>query len=100
MRLLIAEDHAPLRTSLAEVATARGFEVREADTFEAAVLALALFDPELCLIDFHLGSYLHNGRSLAQFAKRIRPDRRVVLMSGLIAPDCEQEVEDDPMVDV
>ncbi len=81
MRILIVDDHEPLRKFLARLMTDAGHSVYEA---EGAIRAKELLHSEsidLVVTDFNLG-YGGTGEDIARTAKEISPNIRVLLISS------------------
>jgi CheY-like chemotaxis protein len=81
-RVLIVEDEFLIRMTLAEALGDEGFDMREAETADAA-LPMLRADPEirLLLTDIQLPGVL-NGRTLAQQAREHAPLLPVIFMTG------------------
>jgi len=79
MRVLIVEDHKPLRQVLARAASGWGAEVHEAGSVREGFEKLALH-PDLVLVDVALPD--GNARSIVQQAVKMRPAPAVIAMSG------------------
>jgi DNA-binding NtrC family response regulator len=80
MRVLVVDDDASLRLTLALLLRARGFEVEDAGSAEEALSRLAAAPFDAVVTDVRMGSI--SGCELACRAKRERPGLKVVLMSG------------------
>jgi DNA-binding NtrC family response regulator len=85
MRVLVVDDDASLRLTLALLLRARGFEVEEAGSAEEALARLAAAPFDALVSDVRMGPV--SGCELACRAKRERPGLKVVLMSGF----CQME---------
>ncbi len=79
IRVLIVEDHKPLRQALARAVRGWGAEVVEAGTIHEASVALAL-QPALVIVDVALPD--GNVRPIVEQAARMRPSPAVIVMSG------------------
>lgn len=84
MRVLIVEDHKPLRQALALAATGWGAEVLEAGSVREGFAKLALH-PHLVLVDVALPD--GNARPIVQQAVKMRPTPAVIAMSGQASPE-------------
>lgn len=79
MRVLLADDHAVLRESLARVLTELGFQVSGAADGRAALRLATQFRPELALLDVSMPGL--NGIETARLMMRDHPDVRICLLS-------------------
>jgi len=79
IRVLIVEDHKPLRQALARAARGWGAEVIEAGSVREATLELAR-QPDLVIVDVALPD--GNARPIVELAVRMRPAPAVIAMSG------------------
>lgn len=80
MRVLVVDDDASLRLSLALLLRARGFEVDQAASAEDALARLARGGFDAVVSDVRMGTV--SGVELATRAKARWPGLRIVLMSG------------------
>jgi DNA-binding NtrC family response regulator len=80
MRVLVVDDDASLRLTLALLLRARGFEVEDAGSAEEALSRLAAVPFDAIVSDVRMGPI--SGCELTCRAKRERPGLKVVLMSG------------------
>ncbi len=83
-RVLIVEDHKPLREALARSLAAFAGEVLQADGVRAAEKALEL-QPDVVLVDVWLPD--GNGKTVVERAVRRRPAPAVIAMSGHASPE-------------
>ena len=103
MRVLVVDDDASLRLTLALLLRARGFDVDQAASAEDALAALACRPFDAVVSDVRMGKL--SGVDLAIRAKRAWPHLRVILMSGfcqaedLVGADVEGFAEKPPDVD-
>jgi DNA-binding NtrC family response regulator len=79
VRVLIVEDHLPLRQALARAVRGWGAEVLEAGSIREASSQLALL-PDLVIVDVALPD--GNARPIVEQAVRMRPAPAVIAMSG------------------
>jgi len=79
VRVLIVEDHKPLRQALARAARGWGAEVLEAGSVREAFAQLAL-QPDLAIVDVALPD--GSARPIVEQAVRMRPAPAVIAMSG------------------
>jgi len=79
VRVLIVEDHKPLRQALARAARGWGAEVLEAGSVREAAARLAQH-PDLVIVDVALPD--GNARPIVEQAVRLRPAPAVIAMSG------------------
>ncbi len=80
-RLLIVDDDPSTRTVLTHLLTSEGFSVEAFSTAEDALVRLRATEAELLLTDLVLPGM--SGLELVAEAKRILPDLRCFVMSGL-----------------
>ena len=80
LSVMVVDDDASVRTSLAELLRGLGHRVVDASGGEAALSILATTDVELLLSDFQMDGM--NGVTLANLARALRPGLKVVFMSG------------------
>ncbi|MBI4262792.1 MAG: response regulator [Acidobacteria bacterium] len=87
LRVLVVEDEALIRWSIAETLAHRGHTVMEAATASTAVQALAgTKDPiDVVLLDYRLPD--SNDLSLLEDVRRLRPQSAVVLMTAYGTPE-------------
>ncbi len=104
MRVLVVDDDASLRLTLALLLRARGFDVDQAASAEDALAVLACGRFDAVVSDVRMGKL--SGVDLAIRAKRAWPHLRVILMSGfcqaedLAGADVEGFAEKPPDVDL
>ena len=79
MRVLIVEDHKPLRQALARAVRGWGAEVLEAGSVREATAELAR-EPDLVIVDVALPD--GNARPIVEQAVKMRPAPAVIAMSG------------------
>ena len=79
LRVLIVEDHKPLRQALARAARGWGAEVLEAGSIREASAGLAQ-KPDLVIVDVALPD--GNARPIVEQAVKMRPAPAVIAMSG------------------
>jgi PAS domain S-box-containing protein len=80
--VLVVEDNAPLRRAAARELAELGYQVREAEHADAAVMILASADQvDLLFTDVVMPGTM-DGLDLAQQATRLRPGLKVLLTSG------------------
>ena len=78
--LLIVDDDAPLRTRLARAMEKRGFIVRAAESITEGRAAIKASPPAFAVVDLRLDD--GNGRSLVEALHEVRPEARVVMVTG------------------
>jgi DNA-binding NtrC family response regulator len=83
-RVLIVEDHKPLREALARALSSFAGEVLQADGVRSAERALEQ-QPDVVLVDVWLPD--GNGRTVVERAVRQRPAPAVIAMSGHASPE-------------
>jgi len=89
VKYLIVEDDPNLRLLWQAVLSDRGYDVIEAETFEAARAALQATRFDAMVLDLYLGRA--NGLSLAALAHELCPDCKVIIVTGA-AELREQEI--------
>jgi DNA-binding NarL/FixJ family response regulator len=94
VRVLVVDDQAPFRKAAATVLDAMsGFEhVGEADSGEEALEAVAALEPDLVLMDVHMGGI--DGVEAARRMDAARPEIAVVLVSSYSTEDVEAAAAD------
>ncbi len=78
--LLIVEDDEPFRNRLARAMERRGFEVATACGLENAMTQVATHAPAFAVVDMRLED--GNGLDIVEKIHKIRPDARVVMLTG------------------
>lgn len=78
--MLLVDDEETFRHRLAQALTRRGFIVREAGDFEAAMAILGDWRPDLALIDLRMPG--RSGLELLAEVKRSQPAIRIVVLTG------------------
>ncbi|HKK52948.1 MAG TPA: response regulator [Myxococcota bacterium] len=89
-RVLVLDDEPTYREYLDSFLTRRGLEVRTAGSGMEAISIAHDFDPEVLLADWMLRCEMH-GIEVAESLRALRPDLRVVLMTGFPTADLEAE---------
>lgn len=79
-RILIVDDEQEVTDSLSAILTKHDYEVRVANTGEAAVETIAAWQPDLAIVDVVLPQM--NGIDLAMVVRDTHPFCRVVMFSG------------------
>jgi len=79
-RLLLVDDDAPLRRSMARALERRGFEVVAAETVAEARDLAAQHRPEFAVVDLRLAE--GSGLDLVSVLRDVREDMRVVIVTG------------------
>ena len=79
-RIFIVDDEHELTDSLAAIFLQHGYDVRVAGSAEEAAEAIALWEPELALVDVALPGM--NGIDLAMAIRKAHPNCRLLLISG------------------
>ncbi len=103
MRILVVDDDANLRLTLALLLRARGFDVDQAASAQDALVKLGAGRFDAVVSDVRMGRV--SGVDLAVLAKRRWPSLRIILMSGfchapeLAGADVEGFAEKPPDVD-
>lgn len=94
VRVLVVDDQAPFRKAAATVLDAMSeFEhVGEADSGEEALEAVAALEPDLVLMDVHMGGI--DGVEAARRMVAARPEIAVVLVSSYSTEDVEAAAAD------
>ncbi|MGB5812003.1 MAG: response regulator [Polyangiales bacterium] len=78
--ILLVDDDERLRTRMARAFEERGYEVREADGYDAAVAHARDESPELASVDLRMPG--KSGLELVQELHRIDPATRIVVLTG------------------
>ncbi len=78
--LLLVDDDQPFRTRLARAMSDRGFEVRAADGYEAAMAAARGDSPEYALVDLKMPG--KSGLELVRDLAELDPATRIVVLTG------------------
>jgi DNA-binding NtrC family response regulator len=79
-RILIVDDEPEVTSSLAAIFTRHDYDLRVAGTAEQAIETIALWQPDLAIVDVMLPQM--NGIELATVIREAHPYCRVVLFSG------------------
>jgi DNA-binding NtrC family response regulator len=91
-RLLIVDDEAAIRFALSDYFRDSGWEVDTACEREEAEALLAHAEYEVVIADLRLtGIYGIEGLDIIQWSRHIRPETRVVLLTGYGTPEIEAE---------
>lgn len=77
---LVLDDDAPFRTRLSRALVQRGFDVSDVDTVAAAMSAAKAKPPAFAVVDMRLDD--GNGLDVVDVLHQIRPDCRVVMLTG------------------
>ncbi len=78
--LLIVDDDAPLRGRLARAMEQRGFDVLTAESVAAGVETAEATPPDYAVVDLRLED--GNGLEVVEVLRRVRPDIRIVMLTG------------------
>ncbi len=78
--LLIVDDDAPLRNRLARAMEKRNFKVDTAESVATAIEAARVSPPAYAVVDLRLED--GNGLDVVEVLHEIRPDARVVMLTG------------------
>jgi two-component system response regulator RegA len=78
--LLIVDDDAPLRTRLARAMEKRGFDVRTAESISEGRDTIRAAPPAYAVFDLRLDD--GNGLAMVEALHEVRPDARVVMLTG------------------
>jgi DNA-binding response OmpR family regulator len=91
-KLLIVDDEAAIRFALSDYFRDCGWEVDTACEREEAEALLAHADYEVVIADLRLtGIYGIEGLDIIQWSRHMRPETRVVLLTGYGTPEIEAE---------
>ena len=85
LRVLVVDDDAALRRSLARIFAARGFEVATADGGEAALEHIGSHEPDVALVDLKMPGM--DGLELLRRMKATRPEIAVIMMTAFADVD-------------
>jgi CheY-like chemotaxis protein len=91
-RVLLIEDEAVLRTSLAALLRNRGYEVREAASAAEALACAAQFTADVAIADLMLRDQL-NGLELLGMLRDRLPAVRAVLITGFPSEELRDSAE-------
>ncbi len=78
--LLLLDDDAPLRMRLGRALDARGFETQAVGSVAEALAAVKARPPAFAVLDMRLED--GNGLKVVETIKDVRPDARVIMMTG------------------
>ena len=78
--LLVLDDDAPLRTRLGRALESRGFEVTLVGSVAEAIEAVKAAPPAFAVLDLRLED--GNGLQVVETMQTLRPDARVVMLTG------------------
>ena len=91
-RLLVVDDEAAIRFALSDYFRECGWEVDAAAEKEEAEALLAHTEYEVVIADLRLtGIYGVEGLDIIQWSRHLRPETRVVLLTGYGTPEIEAE---------
>jgi DNA-binding response OmpR family regulator len=91
-RLLVVDDEEPIRFALEDFFSAQGFEVDCAAEKEAAETLLASHRYALMVADLRLaGAESRQGLELVAWARKRRPDLRIVVLTAFGSAEAEAE---------
>jgi DNA-binding response OmpR family regulator len=91
-RLLVVDDEAAIRFALAEYFRESGWAVDAASEKEEAEALLACTEYAVVIADLRLtGIYGVEGLDIIQWSRHLRPETRVVLLTGNGTPEIEAE---------
>ncbi len=79
-RLLVVDDEPSITETLGVIFSKHGYEVRTAGTAEEAIETIAVWEPDIAILDVMLPRM--NGIDLAVVLRSNRPNCRLVLFSG------------------
>ena len=86
MNILIVDDHAGCRALIRDLIGRPGDRVRECESGEAAIAALAEFTPDWVTVDLVLP--VMNGFMAIKAIRRACPAARIAMVSSYEDPDC------------
>lgn len=84
-KLLLVEDNLFMRTLIAEVLEAEGFEIAIAETASEAIKLAASFDPDAAILDVELGTG-PNGFDVARILRETAPEMGIVFLTNIPEP--------------
>lgn len=91
-RLLVVDDEAAIRFALSEYFRANGWTVDAAAEKEEAEALLACTEYAVVIADLRLtGIYGVEGLDIIQWSRHLRPETRIVLLTGNGTPEIEAE---------
>jgi DNA-binding response OmpR family regulator/nitrogen-specific signal transduction histidine kinase len=79
-KLLLVDDDADVRDIVSHVLTELGYTIREAGSGQAALAALAEFDPDLLVVDFAMPNM--NGAEVVTAARSRNANLKILFLSG------------------
>jgi signal transduction histidine kinase/DNA-binding response OmpR family regulator len=79
-KLLLVDDDADVRDIVSHVLTELGYNVREAESGQEAIAALAEFDPDLLVVDFAMPNM--NGAEVVTAARSRNANLKILFLSG------------------
>jgi DNA-binding NarL/FixJ family response regulator len=84
-KLLLVEDNQFMRTLIAEILEAEGFELAIADSAAEAIKLSYSFDPDAAILDVELGSG-PNGFDVARILRETSPEIGIVFLTNIPEP--------------
>ncbi len=78
--LLLVDDDGPFRRSLSQALERRGFTVLPAETLQEARMLASEHRPTFAVLDLRVGN--QNGLDLLDTLRKLRPDVRIVMVTG------------------
>lgn len=91
-RVLVVDDEPSYRTYLQKFLEQDGHEVRTAETGREAIALGTLWRPDVAILDWMLKADLH-GLHVAAALRAVRPDTRIVLVTGFPSEDLRRSSE-------
>lgn len=91
-RILIVDDETKLTETLKAFLVSRGFQVWTADTGDAALRLLQTHQPEVLLLDLHLGGHGLQGLDVLRHTGTLSPHTVILVISACTDPEIRAEV--------
>jgi DNA-binding response OmpR family regulator len=80
MKILLIEDHEPLRRQVSQILTGQGYVCEEAGTFSEALEKVALYEYDLLIVDINLPG--GSGLGIIREVKKSAPQSAVMVVSA------------------
>lgn len=92
-KVLIVDDEDLLRGNIVSFLQAKGLDVKGVGSSQDALVAIKEFSPDVMLLDLKLEDNTETGIMVLQETKRIKPDTKVFIVSGMSADEFEEKVK-------
>lgn len=84
MKILAVDDDRKFLLMIAESLYSFKFDVAITSNYDDAITSLEIFDPDIALLDYLMKGDKRTGIDLAHDMKKIKPDVKLVLITGLL----------------